>query len=124
MQKRPGVDSHQDAARYRYSRSESQSLLLYLSVHVRRMQSLVPGFDLEFHLLAFGKRFEAIHRDRREVNEDVFSAFLLDEAITFGVIEPLHFSLSHGAASGIRFHVRAYIESARKFVKHPQQSVS
>ena len=99
---------------------KDQLLLLGLSVDVCGVQSLVPGLDLEFHLLTFSKRLESIHRDGREVNEDVFSAFLLDEAIPLGVIEPLHFSLGHGAISGIGFRLRAYIESARKFVKHSQ----
>ena len=38
-----------------------------------------------------GERLEALHADRREVYEDVLSPFLLDEAISFGVIEPFHF---------------------------------
>jgi hypothetical protein len=29
------------------------------------------------------------------VHEDVLATFLLNEAITFGIIEPLHFSRSH-----------------------------
>ena len=64
-------------------------------VNVRRVQTLVTGFDVEFHLLSFRERLEPFHRDRREVNEDVLSTFLFDEAITLGVIEPLHLSPGH-----------------------------
>jgi hypothetical protein len=51
------------------------------------------------------------------VNEDVFTTFLFNEAVALCVIEPLHFSSSHGASPGRLVAVRAYIESARIFVK-------
>src|SRR5687767_4039165 len=69
-------------------------------MHVGCMQSFVASFDLEFDFLTFSKSLEAIHRDRREVDEYVFTAILLDEAVTLRVIEPLHFSSGHGTASG------------------------
>ena len=81
------------------------------------MKSFVTGLDLELDFLTFGEGLEAIHRYRREVNEDVFTTFLFNEAVTFRVIEPLHFSSSHGASPGHLIPVRAYIESARIFVK-------
>jgi hypothetical protein len=34
------------------------------------------------------------------VNENVFSTLLLYEAIALRIVEPLHFSLDHGNASG------------------------
>jgi len=70
-------------------------------VHIGGVQSLVTSLDFKFDLLAFSKCFKAVHRDRREVNEDVLSTLLLDEAIPFGVIELLYFSPGHGAAFGI-----------------------
>jgi len=81
------------------------------------MKSFVTGLDLELDFLTFGEGLEAIHRYRREVNEDVFTTFLFNEAVTFRVIEPLHFSSSHGASPGHLIPVRAYIESPRIFVK-------
>ena len=81
------------------------------------MESLVAGLDLELDFLTFSKGLEAIHRYRREVNEDVFTTFLFNEAVTLRVIEPFHFSSCHGAAPGRLIPVRAYIESARFFVK-------
>src|SRR5688572_32336532 len=69
-------------------------------MHVGCMQSFVASLDLEFDFLTFSKSLEAIHRDRREVNENVFTTILLDEAVTLRVVEPLHFSSGHGTASG------------------------
>ena len=62
---------------------------------VRRLQSLRTADDVELQPLAFGKRLEALARDRRVVNEDVLSAFLLDETKTLGLVEPLHGTCSH-----------------------------
>ena len=64
-------------------------------MNVRRVQTLVASFDIEFHLLTFRERLESFHRDRGEVNEDILSTFLFDEAVTLGVIEPLHLSPGH-----------------------------
>ncbi len=91
--------------------------MLRLSVHVGSMKSLVTSLDFELDFLTFSEGLEAVHRDCREVNEDVFTTLLLNEAITLRVVEPLHFSSGHGTASGIWIPVRAYIESARIFVK-------
>ena len=81
------------------------------------MQSFIASLDLEFDFLTFSKSLEAIHRYRREVNEDVFTTVLLDEAVALRIVEPLHFSSGHRTASGHLIPVRAYIESARIFVK-------
>ena len=62
---------------------------------VCRVQPLIASFDFEFHLLSFRERLESVHRDRGEVNEDVLPTFLFDEAVTLGVIEPLHLSPGH-----------------------------
>src|ERR1700722_8347840 len=63
---------------------------------VRRVQALGAGANLELHELALGKGLKAVHRDRREVHEDIFAAVLFDEAEALGVIEPFHFALCHG----------------------------
>jgi hypothetical protein len=44
------------------------------------------------------------------VNEDVFSSFLLYEAVTFRIVEPLHFSLHHGTPPGCKNSMGAYID--------------
>ena len=59
------------------------------------MKPLGARLDLEFDLLSLGERLEALHADRREVYEDVLFPFLLDEAISFGVIELFHFPCGH-----------------------------
>src|ERR1043166_8296791 len=59
------------------------------------MQSFLAGVDLELHLLTFGEALEPIHLDGGEVDEHIFSTVLFDEAITLGVIEPLHLPSCH-----------------------------
>jgi hypothetical protein len=44
---------------------------------------------------AFSKRLEAIPIDSRMMNEYIRTIFLLNEAIAFLVIKPLHDSISH-----------------------------
>jgi hypothetical protein len=63
--------------------------------YVRYMESFLTGPDLELDFLTFRKRFEPIHRDGGEVHKDVLAAVLFDEAIAFGVIEPLHLPSGH-----------------------------
>src|SRR5687767_11651312 len=67
------------------------------ALHVRRVQSLVAGADLELDFLSLGERLEPVHLNGGEVYEHVFAAFLFDEAITLGVIEPLHFPYGHAS---------------------------
>jgi len=69
---------------------------------IRSVQAFVAGFDFKLHLLSFSEGLESIHRNRREVNENIFSTLLLYEAIALRIIEPLHLSLDHGNASGMR----------------------
>jgi hypothetical protein len=61
------------------------------------VQSLRASLNLEFDFLPLGQGFEPFHCDRGEVYEDVLSAFLLNEAIPLGVIEPLHFPSGHSS---------------------------
>src|SRR5688572_18706157 len=67
---------------------------LYAS-DVRCVESLFSGTDLELHLLSLGERLESVHLNRREVHEHIFTAFLLNEAVSLGVIEPLHLPSGH-----------------------------
>src|SRR5690348_340890 len=65
------------------------------ALHVRGVESLGARLDLELDFLSFGERLEAVHRDRRKVDEHVLAPFLLNEAVPLGVIEPLHFPSGH-----------------------------
>jgi len=65
------------------------------ALHVGGVKPLGTCLDLELDFLTFSKCLEAIHRDRREVDEDVLASFLLNEAIALGVIEPLYFPSGH-----------------------------
>src|SRR5947208_16325651 len=61
---------------------------------VCRLRALVALNDFELHALAFGQRLVAVPCDCREVDEDVVSAFALDEAVALLVREPLYGALS------------------------------
>ena len=58
------------------------------SHHVFGLWAFLAVGDGEFDFLAVGKGFETVALDGAEVNEDVGAAFLLDETIPFGFIEP------------------------------------
>ena len=60
-------------------------------LNIGGVQSLGARLDLELHLLSLGERLESFHADGGEMHKDVLSPLLLDEAVSFGVIEPLHF---------------------------------
>src|SRR5947208_11257717 len=62
---------------------------------VRGVQPFLASLHFELHHLALSEGLEPVHLDGREVYEHVLAAFLLNEAVALGVIEPLHFSLSH-----------------------------
>lgn len=56
---------------------------------VAGLRSLGSLFDIELDLLAFHQVAEAIALDGGEVDEDVLSAFALDEAEALVTVEPL-----------------------------------
>jgi hypothetical protein len=56
---------------------------------VAGLRALGAVNDLEFDRLAFFERAESVALDGREVYEHVTPALALDEAIPFGVVEPL-----------------------------------
>src|SRR5437763_1136914 len=62
---------------------------------VRRVKPLVAALDLELDELSLGEGLEALHRDGGEVDEDVLTPLLLNEAIALGIIEPLHLPSGH-----------------------------
>src|ERR1041385_2452802 len=59
------------------------------------MKPLLAGVDFELHLLAFGETLEAVHLDRGEMDKHIFSVVLFNEAVSLGVIEPLHLPSCH-----------------------------
>src|SRR5688500_1541128 len=67
------------------------------SHHVRGVQPFFSGANLELDLLSFRQSLESLHRDRGKVHEDVFATFLLNEAVSFGVIEPFDFPSGHSS---------------------------
>ncbi len=56
-----------------------------MSVDIGGMEPFASGLNFEFHFLSFGQSLEAVHRDRREVHEDVFTTFLFNEAIALAL---------------------------------------
>ncbi len=65
--------------------------------NVRSVESFVSRLDLELDFLPFREGFEPVHRDGREMHEDILATLLLNEAIAFGVIEPLHLPSGHAS---------------------------
>src|SRR5262245_10568299 len=72
---------------------------------VRGLEPLGPLHDVELQALALGQRLEAFARDRRIMNENVFSAFLLDETETLCFVEPLHIPNRHSDSPYLRGHL-------------------
>src|SRR5690606_437670 len=63
--------------------------------HLGGLQSLRALEDVELHELPLLQRLEALHLDRGEVHEDILTGLLGDEAVSLGVVEPLHSALRH-----------------------------
>jgi hypothetical protein len=62
------------------------------------LKALLASGHGELDLLAFVQLAIPISADSTEMNEDVLSLLALDEAITLGIVEPLHcagFTLGH-----------------------------
>src|SRR6185503_19819496 len=67
--------------------------------NVRRLQALLALNDLELDALSLLEGLVAVHRDGREVDEDVLSLSALDEAVALLVREPLHGAFCQRTAS-------------------------
>ena len=59
---------------------------------------------VELHRLALLQALEAARLDRREVHKNVFATLTADEAVAFGVIEPLYCSLFCHVDTGVPFN--------------------
>src|SRR2546429_8821352 len=82
---------------------------------VRGVQPFLASLHFELHHLALCEGPEPVHLDGREVYEHVLAAFLLNEAVAPGVLEPLHFSLSHSVC---------LLQSHAWGTEHPARHVS
>jgi hypothetical protein len=60
---------------------------------VFRLPALGALGHVELHRLALLKALETSRLDRREMHKNVFATLTADEAVAFGVVEPLHRSL-------------------------------
>ena len=56
---------------------------------VRSLKTFGSLLDFKFHSIALGKRLKTIAFNRGEMDENIFAPFLLDEAKSFTVVEPL-----------------------------------
>ncbi len=62
--------------------------------YFRGLRSFRPFRNIKFYGLTFGKALIPVTFDNAVVNEYVFAYFIrLDEAVTFGAVEPLYFTL-------------------------------
>jgi hypothetical protein len=68
------------------------SCLPYLGDLVR-LRPFLALHDLKLDNVALLQGFEALPLNGRVMNEDVSSAILADESVTFAVVKPLHFAL-------------------------------
>jgi len=59
------------------------------------MQPFCPLLDFELYQLTFGEGLEAVHLDCGEMDEHILATILLNEAVAFGVIEPLYLPSGH-----------------------------
>ena len=63
--------------------------------NVFRLQAFWSLGHFELHYLAFLQASEAASLNGREMHENVIARLTADEAVAFGVIEPLYRSLFH-----------------------------
>jgi hypothetical protein len=65
------------------------------NLYVLGLETLGTLHDVELHCLAFLQAAEAIRLNGRKMHEHVFAILPADEAVSFGVVKPLHCSLFH-----------------------------
>src|SRR5687767_291595 len=71
--------------------------------HVRGLRTFGSLDHVVLHALAFRERPEAIHHDRRVVDEDVLAATVRsDEPVPLCIIEPLHRTGRHQSLSFLK----------------------
>src|SRR5512133_1543939 len=90
-------------------------------LHVRRLQALIALHDVELDLLTLGQRLVAFPCNRREVDEDVFAAFALDEAVALLVREPLDGALGQNLLPSCQQTTTARAPSRRPTVKRRER---
>src|SRR4026209_895292 len=90
-------------------------------LHVRRLQALIALHDVELDLLTLGQRLVAFPCNRREVDEDVFAAFALDEAVALLVREPLDGALGQNVLPSYQQPTPAGARSRRPTVKRRER---
>src|SRR5215472_16113839 len=66
--------------------------------HVLCLPALGALYEVELHRLAFLERTKTVRLDGAVVHEHVLTVLAADEAVTFGIVEPLHSSLFHNVA--------------------------
>src|SRR4051794_20831981 len=60
---------------------------------VSRLRPFLPLDNLELDAITLRERLEAAPLDGAEVDKDIWPSLARDEAIAFGVVEPLHGTL-------------------------------
>jgi hypothetical protein len=72
--------------------------------HVFRLPAFGALGHVEFDRLALLKALETACLDRREVHKNIFAVLTANEAVAFGVVEPLHCSLFCHVDTGVPFN--------------------
>src|SRR6266568_487286 len=73
------------------------------SVHVSRAQAFGPLRAFKLNGLTLIEGLVAVFQDGGEMNKHILSAGPLDESVTLGSIEPLHYTLFFHAPSPSKF---------------------
>ena len=73
-------------------------------LNVFSLPALGPLGDVELHCLALLQALETACLDRREVHKNILAILTADEAIAFGVVEPLYCSLFCHVDTGVPFN--------------------
>ena len=72
--------------------------------YILSLQALGALRNVELHGLPFLKTFEPAGLDCREVHKNILAALTADEAVAFGVVEPLYCSLFCHVDTGVPFN--------------------
>jgi hypothetical protein len=103
-----------------YARSFYGEILSLCLADVCGLKALGALDQIELDRVTLGEASEPLRLDRREMNENVLTTILRDEAKAFGVVKPLHGAFAHDTV--LPFEVLPIRAAAPHFGLHKQKS--
>ena len=95
------------------------------SLDIRRLLAFRTLDDVKSHFLAFLQSLEAIHLDRREMREQILSAFVWrDETETFRVVKPLNSTVCNTASPNSFQQQLERVRKAQRLTPPPPHKLS